>query len=197
MIEINLLPHREAKRAADLRESIALLILGMVLIVGGVLFFNDQVDDQVVMAKTIVGQLESDIEHYKPQEKQVEDFKRQKQPTSRTSLELSTDWIAPGRARFACSTSSPMRTPGAICGSRTSRDRIAGRVKLVGDSLDNGVVADFLRGLNGSEHFENVDLLKTGRGKAVNGVRLVRFEISADLVTPEDEEEESSETEGA
>ena len=31
MIEINLLPHREAKRVADLRESIALLILGLLV----------------------------------------------------------------------------------------------------------------------------------------------------------------------
>ena len=52
----------------------------------------------------------------------------------------------------------------------------AGRIKLVGNSLDNGVVADFLRGLNASDYFDNVDLLKTGRGQSVNGVRLVRFE---------------------
>ena len=52
--------------------------------------------------------------------------------------------------------------------------------------LDNGVVADFLRGLNTSVYFVNVDLVKTGRGSTVGGVRLVQFEITADLVAPAD-----------
>ena len=38
MMEINLLPHREARRAADLRETAAVLLLGLVVICGGVFF---------------------------------------------------------------------------------------------------------------------------------------------------------------
>ena len=56
------------------------------------------------------------------------------------------------------------------------------KVKLSGESLDTGVVADFLRGLNASNYFVNVDLVKTGRGSTVGGVRLVQFEITADMV---------------
>jgi len=195
MIEINLLPHREARRAADLRESIALLVLGLVLIIGGVLFFNDQVDEQVGMAKTVVEQLESDIAHYKPQEKQVEEFKKEKSELE-DKLEVidGLDRARTGPVRMFDELSA--HTPERLW--LTSLQTDSGRIKLVGDSLDNGVVADFLRGLNASEYFANVDLLKTGRGKAVNGVRLVSFEISADLVTPVDEEEETeTEAEGA
>ena len=50
MIEINLLPHREAKRAADLRESVALLILGLLVISAGVLFLNGKVADELISA---------------------------------------------------------------------------------------------------------------------------------------------------
>ena len=54
-------------------------------------------------------------------------------------------------------------------------------IKLEGQSLDTGVVADFLRGLNGSAFFQNVDLDKTSGGQVINGVRLVNFVIRADI----------------
>ena len=57
-------------------------------------------------------------------------------------------------------------------------------IKLEGQSLDTGVVADFLRSLNSSPYFTNVDLDKTARGKVVDGIRLVSFEIRADMQTP-------------
>ena len=63
------------------------------------------------------------------------------------------------------------------------RDRGKG-IKLQGQSLDTGVVADFLRGLNASPYFKNVDLDKTSGGKVVKGVRLVNFEIRADMTSP-------------
>jgi len=187
MIEINLLPHREAKRAADLRESIALLVLGLVLIGGGVVFLNGQVSDQLKNARGSVVQLESDIARYKPQEVQVANFRRKK-----SDLEDKLEVIKGlDRAR-----SGPVRMLDEL--ARETPERLwltsliteGGRLSLEGNSLDNGVVADFLKALNASVYFDNVDLLKTGGGSPVNGVRLVRFEITADLVTPKPDEEE-------
>jgi type IV pilus assembly protein PilN len=186
MIEINLLPHREARRAADLRESVALLVLGLLVIMGVVMFLNGQVADGLANARAQVQQLESDISRYKPQEAQVNAFKKKK-----SSLEDKLEVIdGLDRAR-----SGPVRmfdelasqTPERLWLTMLSTD--AGRLRIQGKSLDNGVVADFLKALNGSEYFANVDLVKTGGGAEVNGVRLVNFEINADLVTPSDEDE--------
>ena len=55
MIEINLLPHREAKRAADLRESIALLILGLLVIAGFAVVFGVIPGSDLVWLPFIVG----------------------------------------------------------------------------------------------------------------------------------------------
>ncbi|MCP5042888.1 MAG: PilN domain-containing protein, partial [bacterium] len=55
-----------------------------------------------------------------------------------------------------------------------------GAVALQGSSLDTGIVADFLRSMNQSEFFKNVDLKKTKGGKEVEGVRLVDFNIRAE-----------------
>ena len=59
-------------------------------------------------------------------------------------------------------------------------------IMLEGQSLDTGVVADFLRELNASPFFTNVDLDKTTGGKVVEGIRLVNFEIRADMSSPVD-----------
>lgn len=191
MIEINLLPHREARRVADLRESIGLLVLGLVVLGGSVVFLNGQVGDQLEEARVSVQQLESDIERYKPQEALVAEFRKKK-----SDLEDKLEVIRGlDRAR-----SGPVRmfeelaaqTPERLWLTSLSTD--GGRIKLVGSSLDNGVVADFLRALNGSEHFANVDLLKTGGSNLVDGVQLVQFEITADLVTPKDEAAEAAAT---
>ena len=61
MMEINLLPHREARRAADVRESIAVLILGLVVLSGAVFFMNLSVRAELDQAQRTVYQLEADV----------------------------------------------------------------------------------------------------------------------------------------
>jgi len=195
MIEINLLPHREAKRVADLRESIGLLILGLVVIAGGIVFMNGQVEDQLDNARTSVQQLESDITRYKPQEALVAQF-RQKKSDLEDKLEVikGLDRARSGPVRMFDELANQTPERLWLTGLTTN----SGRLKLEGSSLDNGVVADFLRALNTSDYFANVDLLKTGGGSSpVDGVQLVRFEITADLVTPQDDEAEDAGATGA
>lgn len=194
MIEINLLPHREAKRAADLRDSIGLLVLGLVVIAGGVVFLNGQVAEQLDNARIAVQQLESDIARYKPQEALVADFRRKKSDLE-DKLEVirGLDRARSGPVRMFDELAS--QTPERLW--LTSLSTQAGRLRLEGSSLDNGVVADFLRALNGSQYFANVDLVKTGGSGSVDGVQLVRFEITADLVTPADDEEDDATASGA
>jgi Tfp pilus assembly protein PilN len=154
MMKINLLPHREARRAADLRETVAVLLLGLIVICGGVFFVDKGVKSDLAMAEANVTQLQADIDRYKPQQKLVESFKKQKK-----QLQNKLD----------------------IIGSLETKGK---GIKLEGQSLDTGVVADFLRGLNSSPYFTNVDLDKTAGGKIVDGIRLVSFEIRADMQTP-------------
>lgn len=192
MIEINLLPHREAKRVADLRESIGLLVLGLLGIAGAVVFLNGHVADQLANARSSVQQLESDVARYKPQEAQVADFRRKK-----SDLEDKLEVIRGlDRAR-----SGPVKMFEELANQTPERLWLTGltteggRIRLEGSSLDNGVVADFLRALNVSRSFANVDLLKTGGGSSpMDGVQLVKFEITANLVTPTEDEKDSGET---
>ena len=78
MMEINLLPHREARRAADLRETVAVLVLGLVVVGGGIFLTDKGVKSDLDAAEASVAQLQADIERYEPQKKLVKKFKKRK-----------------------------------------------------------------------------------------------------------------------
>ena len=188
MMEINLLPHREARRAADLRESVALLFLGLVVILSVIFFTHQSVKSDLVSAKASIAQLEADIERYKPQQVLVEGFKQQKkQLQDKLDIIASLEQARSGPVRMLDELSD--RVPERLW--LTAITTKGKQIKLEGKSLDTGVVADFLRGLNGSPFFSNVDLDKTSGGDVVRGVRLVKFVIRADMESPVEETEAS------
>jgi type IV pilus assembly protein PilN len=187
MMEINLLPHREARRAADLRESIALLVLGLVVLAGSIFFMDKSVRTELAVAEINVAQLEADIARYKPQQLLVEKFKAQKK-----ELQDKLDVIG----SLEAARSGPVRVLDELSSNVPERlwlTQIATKgkeIRLEGQSLDTGVVADFLRVLNASPFFVNVDLDKTSGGQVVEGVRLVNFVIRADMTAPVESTEE-------
>ena len=194
MIEINLLPHREARRAADLRQTAGLLVLGLVLVGGVIAVVDSGIEKNVARMEATVRQLEADIARYKPEEEQVKVFK-----AKRSELEDKIDVIKGlDRAR-----SGPVRIMDEL--SKSTPDRLwltslqteGVQIKVEGDSLDTGVVADFLRSLNASPYFTEVDLERTSSGALVEGVKLVHFVISAALADPGAQEEAESTPEEA
>ena len=183
MIEINLLAHREAKRKADIRETIGLLVLGVVALAGGIYYLGGAVDAEVATAEASVRQLKANIEQYRPQEKQVAEFK-----TKKEQLQLKLDVIdgldrarsGPVKLLDELATRTPERLWLTVLSTQGRN------VTLEGESLDTGIVADFLRGLNESPYFGNVDLNKTERGRSRQGIKVVEFKITAEMVNPAD-----------
>ena len=181
MIEINLLPHREAKRVADVRDSVGLLLLGLVLVMGGVWFVDSGVTRDIEKTETSVRQLKANIEEFKPQQAQVAAFKaKKKQLQVKLDVIHGLDLARRGPLRLMDEIS--IRTPERLWLTKmTTKGK---KVTLSGQSLDTGVVADFLRGLNESPYFDNVDLESTSRGKAIQGVKVVVFTVSAEMAAP-------------
>ncbi len=194
MIEINLLPHREARRAADLRQTVGILVLGLVVVCAGIAMVDRGIEGDIASSEATVRQLEADIARYKPEQEQVEKFK-----AKRSELEDKLDVIKGlDRAR-----SGPVRIMDEL--SKNTPDRLwltslsteGVQITVEGDSLDTGVVADFLRSLNASPYFTEVDLERTSSGSQVEGVKLVHFIITAALADPDVEEDAKSSPEEA
>ncbi|HIG70901.1 MAG TPA: hypothetical protein EYG46_02730 [Myxococcales bacterium] len=179
MIEINLLPHRESRRLAELRQSVALLALGLVIAGGGIFFAASSISDELKRAQTNVRQLEAAIELFKPQQEQVASFKKQ-----RNQLKDKLDVIK----SLAEARTGPVKLFDELADLAPERlwlkslSTKGSQVTLEGSSLDTGIVADFLRSLNESKLFSNVDLKNTRGGKEVDGVKLVDFKVSVDFM---------------
>lgn len=184
MIDINLLPHREAKRVADMRESFVVLMLGTLLALVLASLMEFRINSELDRATVSISQLESDIARFKPQQDQVAEF-RKKKADLEEKLEVirKLDLARKGPVRVFEELAN--RTPDRLWLTRITASN--GRLMLKGNSLDNDVIADFLRSLGASDYFRNVDLIKTDGDTDVEGIRLVEFEISTDLVIPDPE----------
>jgi type IV pilus assembly protein PilN len=182
MLEINLLPVREARRKADIRQQLMQLLLVLLLTAGAIGFWHSRVTEQISESEVRISQMQNDIQQFKPQLEQVAAFKLKK-----ARLEKKIDVIdGLDRAR-----SGPVhvlaelaaRTPDRLW--LTGLDSKAGEIRMEGRSLDNELVALFLRGLGESKYFAKVDLDSTQIVDGREGLKVVKFAIRAMLVNPE------------
>jgi type IV pilus assembly protein PilN len=183
MIQINLLPVREEKRKADVRQFAALLgatFLGTVALAAVV---HLKLVADASSTKNSLVQLQAQIDQFKPQLEQVERYRATKQ-----SIEAKLEVIG----RLERSRSGPLNVLSELSVHAPERLWITGleardaRIVLKGMSLDNELVALFMTALGDSPYFKDVELQKT-EAKAVDGLRLNEFELSAKIETPGDD----------
>lgn len=181
MLEINLLPVREARRKADLRQYVMQLVLMLILAVGGIGLIHSRIGDQTERIQARVKQMQNDIDQFKPQLEQVAAFKKRKgELEKKIDVIDSLDRARTGPVRVLNELS--MRTPDRLW--LTSLSTKGNTISLQGQSLDNELVALFLRSLGDSEYFGNVDLDSTKLGSQKGGLKLVTFRIRAEIVNP-------------
>jgi type IV pilus assembly protein PilN len=181
MIEINLLPVREARRKADLRQQgMSFLLVGL-LAAAFIGFAHSYVSDRISDSRTRIRQMEADIKQFQPQLDQVAAFRKKK-----AALEKKIDVIdGLDRAR-----SGPVRVLDELATHMPERVWLTNvategaLIKLKGESLDNELVAILLRALGESPYFDKVDLQSTEVGTSTTGLKLVKFNVEAQIVTP-------------
>lgn len=158
--------------------AVAVLILLL-----GVYLAESRIGEQRALAQTSVSQLESDLAHYRPQETKIKEFKvTRAELKEKLSVIRALDAARTGPVRILEEVG--IQTPDRLWLTRLRTE--GNEITLEGASLDNTVVADFLRNLNDSDHFENVDLDSTESGHEIDGVELVNFVITANVGTRDD-----------
>ncbi len=181
MIRINLLPVREARRKADVRQQLVLIgasVVGSLVLAAG---FHQFVLSGVTSANRRVAALTTQLAQFKPQQEQVEGFKAKK-----SEIEQKLEVIQ----RLERSRSGPVhildelasRTPERVWLTELSAN--GGQIELKGMSLDNELVALFLTSLNDSAYFANVELKETEL-KTIDALKLNTFRIVAQLESPD------------
>jgi type IV pilus assembly protein PilN len=181
MIEINLLPVREARRKHDLRQQGMQFLLTGLLTAACIGFTHSYVTERIDSSQTRIRQMEADIKQFQPQLDQVAAFRKKK-----AALEKKIDVIdGLDRAR-----SGPVRVMDEL--AQHMPDRVwltnlsteGSSIKLKGESLDNELVAVLLRALGESPYFDRVDLQSSELGNSKTGLKLFKFNVEAVIVTP-------------
>jgi type IV pilus assembly protein PilN len=183
MIRINLLPVREERRKADLRQFglvLAGVLVGSIAMAG---LYHAKLSKDVSDARAAVVATQQQIDRFKPQLEQLEEYRKTK-----AEIEKKLEVIE----RLDASRSGPVRVFDELATHAPPRLWLTklvakgGQLRIEGMSLDNELVALFLTALNESEYFDNVELRET-TAKEMSGYKLNEFALSATLVTPQPE----------
>jgi type IV pilus assembly protein PilN len=180
MIEINLLPVREARRKADIRQQLMQLVLVLILATAAIGFADSRVNAQIDVSSRRITQMEADIKQFKPQLDQVAAFRKKK-----SNLEKKIEVIdnldrarqGPVRVMDELATHTPPKL--VLTGIKT----VGNKLEMQGASLDNELVAELLQALGASPYFGNVELDNT-KMTDKNGLKLVNFKVQAVITTP-------------
>ena len=181
MIDINLLPVREARRKADVQQLGMQLLLVLILAAAGIGFTHSNVVARINDSQTRIRQMEADIKQFQPQLDQVAAF-RKKKASLEKKIEIIDDL---DRQR-----SGPVRVMDELATHMPERVWITqlategGTVKLKGEGMDNELVAQLMRALKDSPFFDKVDLQGTELGNSKEGLKLVKFNVEAVVMAP-------------
>lgn len=178
MLEINLLPLREARRRASIRQQGMHLVFGLVVTGGAIFLVHSRLVADVETLERRVAQMDHDIKQFQPQLDQVAKFRKKKSELEQ-KIEVidGLDRARSGPVRVLHELSA--RTPDRLW--LTKLDSKGDVITLKGSSLDNEIVAAFLRSLEESSLFQDVDLDGTKLGTK-DDLKLVEFGIHVKLV---------------
>jgi type IV pilus assembly protein PilN len=181
MIRINLLPVREARKKADLQQMGLMLALTLAASVVLCMLFHMSILHQISTTRTHVEQMKQQIDAFKPQLAQVEQYRTKKADIERklgVIHDLDRSRSGPVHVLDELSSHAPERL------WLTSLEAIPSGVTLQGMSLDTEVVATFMKSLEDSPYFQDVELKSTELTED-KGLKLNKFEVHAMLKNPE------------
>jgi type IV pilus assembly protein PilN len=166
MIRINLLPVKEAQRALGRRQqlSVALLSVSVALLVMVVPYVLQ--GRRMAQLDRDVAQLNAEIERFNAQTREVRELEKKRtelQAKLRVIDELKRKRVGPVRMLEDLSSATPQKL-WLVSFSETNN-----QATITGMALDNQTIASFMRALQGSSYFYDVDLVETSQSEPVRG----------------------------
>jgi len=167
MIRINLLPIKEAQRAIGRRQQLSVVLLSisvalLVMVVPYVLQGR-----RIAQLDRDIGDLSAEIEKYNAQTREVRDLEKKRaelQAKLRVIDDLKQKRVGPVRMLEDLSTATPQKL------WLVSFSEANGQATITGMALDNQTIASFMRALQTSPYFFNVDLVETSQSEPARGV---------------------------
>lgn len=190
MIKINLLPFRVARKKENIRRQVSIYFLLIIFAVLAVFWFNQRINDKIETIKVKTKKIDSQILVYKAKADTVREIKKklkileqkleimtslkQQRKKQLILFDKMTDFIVPERMWLES--------------FQTTQDK----VMINGIAFDNPTIADFMKKLENSTLFTQVDL-KTAQLKRFKGdVMLKSFVLMCNKTKSEKEKDKDS-----
>lgn len=168
MIRINLLPVKDAQIATQRRQQVSLVVLGICLVALLMVV-------PYVLQKRAIGRLDAETEElraelikYEELTKEAKDLERRKKELQ-TKLDVITDLdkkrVGPTRVLLDLSAAVPEKL------WVEDFTEAGGVASIIGWALDNQTVATFMRQLDASDYFDNVDLTEATQPEGTEQVK--------------------------
>lgn len=177
MIKINLLPAKAVRRDVKNREFVVITVAALAVVLAGVFFVSSAQKAKIRDRDARISKLRAEIAALQQQVKEVEEFK-QKQENLRRKIGIIDDLRKKKTGPVRVLDDLSINVPDDVWLS--SYREQGGSVSLVGQGIDDEGISEFLKGLQNSAYFRNVELLYIRPG-TYNKRRVRKFEIVAQI----------------
>lgn len=178
MIRINLLPVRAAKKKETARQqtAIALISIGVVLLIFGIVYAVTL--GKITAAKNEISSRENEIQQLKKKIGEIDNIKKLQAEVKKkldVLAQLRKEKTGPAMRLATLSDAVPEKL-----WLMKYSEGAGGTVSVSGIAFSEELIADFMRRLQASADFTNVEL-QVSEQTEVSGVKLKRFDITCML----------------
>ena len=176
MIKINLLPVKEDKLIAEAKGFIALFIISIVVVVVLIVFNSTLLTEREEESRARIAEADAEIAKLKSimgEIKNLKDKRAKLQEKMDMIIKLQEQNIGPVRVLDELSLKIPS--------NKIWADKLSikgNKLDLDGKTLENQEVANFMKQLENSLFFSNINLKKVTKDKAVQGVTVLSYGLN-------------------
>ncbi len=167
MIRINLLPVKEAQRAIGRRQQVSTALLGFALALLVMIVPYMLQGRTLRRLDTAIDQLHAEIKKFDEQTREARDLDRKRKELEaklKVIEDLNQKRVGPVRILEDLSRATPEKL------WLVDFADVNGQATITGMALDNQTIAVFMRQLQASKYFFDVDLVETSQSEAMRGV---------------------------
>lgn len=184
MVRINLLPVKISKKKETAKQQLAILLVAVAVVLVAGLGLYTFVQAKVKATKDEIARAEGELQQLKDKIGQLENLKKLKDDVTKkldVLSQLRKGKTGPVHRLATLSDATPEKL------WLTKYTESGSNVSIGGIALDEDLIAAFMRNLQGSEDYTNVELVVSEQTE-VSGVKAKRFELTCALKAPKKEE---------
>ncbi len=177
MVRINLLPVRASKKKETAKQQMAILAVSALIVLLAGLGLYVYAQAKIKATKAEIAKSESDLQQLKSKIGELENIKKLKDDVTKkldVLGQLRKGKTGPVRRLATLSDAAPDKL------WITKYTESGNGVSIGGIALDEDLIASFMRNLQGSEDFTNVELVVSEQTE-IDGVKAKRFELTCAL----------------